>query len=126
MEIWPPTPSRAGHSASQAPAVVQHVCDQVDPRASDDMHRVRVLAQADNPLRRIPVRWKVHMGELRDCVADALVDRAGDFAPHRVRERNVHVRARYAVAIVSKRSPTVTTTSGFRSPNWVGPSTSPW
>ncbi len=57
------------------------------------MHGFGILAEPDDPLGRVAVRREVDVRELRDGVADALVDRSGHFSAHRVRERNVHVRA---------------------------------
>ena len=58
------------------------------------MDPLRVLAHGDHaPAAQLGGR-EVEVGELRDGVADALVDRARDLAALRVGERDVHVRGR--------------------------------
>src|SRR5258706_348650 len=72
----------------------EHLRREVDRRAAGDEDGGRVLAHPDEAVRRRPRGREVHVRELRDGVADLLVDRAGHLTALHVRDRDVHVRGR--------------------------------
>ena len=89
-----PTPRSKMWASRPLRSSVENLRDQVDARAADPEHRVGRLAEPDDPVGRLAARREVDVGELGDGVADALVDRSGDLAAHRVRHRDVHVGGR--------------------------------
>ena len=100
--------------------------DEVDRGAADVEDPGRILAHRDHAPRGELGGGEVDVRELRHRVADALVDRAGDLArPACARPGCSCTRPRSAVAIVSKRSATVTTMSGWSSSKSVGSSSRP-
>jgi hypothetical protein len=64
---------------------------EVDARTADAMHVLGPFAETDDALGGAAARREMDMREFRHGVADALVDRAGDLATHRVRHGDVHV-----------------------------------
>ena len=96
VAMWPPTPSRSSQSrVERRAAVADHLRTRSIRGQPTTWTAVRILAEPDDPVGRVLVRRKMHVRELGDRVADALVDRAGHLPAHRVRERDVHVGARH-------------------------------
>jgi len=66
---------------------------EIDRGATRAVHACRVLAHPDHALAGALRRDEVQVRELRDGVANFLVDRSGDFAALDVGECHVHVRS---------------------------------
>src|SRR2546422_865330 len=64
---------------------------EIDAGTADEVNILGPLAELDDAVARAGARRKVDVGEFRHGVADTLVDRAGGFASHGVRQRDVHV-----------------------------------
>ena len=86
-----PTPPYFSNGSKSSAGLRRDLRGDVDRRAAGEDDRVRVLAQPDHALARQLRRHEVQVRQLRDRVADLLVDRAGDLAALHVDDRDVHV-----------------------------------